>query len=256
MIDYFIISHRQIAPKHTFSYQKILVGENPDTGIDDAIICNSLNINIEKYPYLCSYTGWYAILKNQLYHNNIVSLLEYDIVLSPNFDLSNRHMVEQQSCNRYIIAYSKTLTDHYVFYKSTPWLEISLKKIHNIDLKQFVLSHKYQYPFWPNTTNITMPIEILEAFIDWFHPMTKVFNHDPLGSYVHERALFVFCAIHHINIKYPEHSILQHLQLASHKSIDIYGKFLSSKNSIQLKDSMKPEYDLLYNVALESCINS
>ena len=54
----------------------------------------------------------------------------------------------------------------------------------------------------------------------------------------------------------PQYSpnTLDHQQASSHKIIDFYGSFLASKNSIELKESMLPEYDNLYNDLLRSCL--
>ena len=47
---------------------------------------------------------------------------------------------------------------------------------------------------------------------------------------------------------------MNHNQAVSHKIMDFYGSFLASKNSIELKKSMIPEYDKLYNNLLRSCL--
>jgi hypothetical protein len=258
MIDYFIIAHNELLVPNLqntdiVDYQILLVGNKIQHSIDkNTIICKNLPSNIERYPNLCSYTGWYSAIKNKLYSQNIVSLLEYDIELAHNFNSVNINIAQQQK-NNYIISYSNTLVNHYVFYKSTPWLEISLKKIHNIDLNHFVLSNKDQYPFWPTTTNTTMPTEVLRAFIDWFHPMAEIFCHDPLGAYVHERAFFIFCVLNKVDIIYPSIKTLSHQQLRSHQQQDIYGQVLDKYKSLYLESCMVSDYDSTYDKALQRC---
>jgi len=249
-IDYFIITHKILKTNYIFSNTKLLVGQNTDIKNSQYIICKNLPNNIENYPYLCSYTAWYALANNLLSSSKNVSLLEYDIETDEQFSLYNLEVCKKQTNHNYIISYSKTLTNHYVFYKSTPWLEISLKKIHGIDLRYFVLLYKDLYPFWPTTTNVTMPIEILMSFIDWFEPMTKIFRHHPLGAYVHERAFFVFCALNKISILYAPNNLLVHKQECSHQTKDIYGTILNKYNSLYLTNNMITEYDMLYNKEL------
>ena len=258
MIDYFIITHNQLLVPNLqntniVDYQILLVGNETQysTG-KNTIICKNLPSNIEQYPNLCSYTGWYSVVKNKTYSQNIVSLLEYDIELANNFNSVNTNIAQKQKQD-YIISYSNTLVNHYVFYKSTPWLEISLKKVHNIDLDQFVLSYKDQYPFWPTTTNTTMPVEVLRAFIDWFHPMAEIFCHDPLGAYVHERAFFIFCVLNKVDIIYPSIKALSHKQLRSHQQQDIYGQVLDKHKSLCLESYMMSDYDNIYNKAFQRC---
>lgn len=251
-LDYFIVCHDQeiINKKKSSNHRWLFVG-NRDTGSltdNSIIICKNLEKNIEHHPYLCSFTAWYAVAKNNLSKSNNITLIEYDTTIK-----SNNSFHYQLNHDNQIICYSITLFDHYVFYKSTPWLEISLKQIYGIDLYQFIQDYKTQYQFWPTTTNITLSKNTLNRFVDWFLPMTEIFRHDPLGAYVHERAFFVFCVLNKIEPQYSPNT-LDHQQASSHKIIDFYGSFLASKNSIELKESMLPEYDNLYNDLLRSCL--
>jgi hypothetical protein len=267
-IDYFIICHNQeiiidqlsknIAQKLP-NCKFLLVGDGATDQIkqydSQVIICRDLSDNLEEHPYLCSFTAWYAVVKNGLYQNNNICLLEYDIELDGKFHQTNTSLINKYNNNNYIIAYNKTLIDHYVFYKSTPWLDISLKKIHNINLKTFVSNTKKQYRFWPTSTNITLSTHVLKSFIDWFNPMTKLFCQDPLGSYVQERAFFIYCVLHNIDIFYSN-NVLTHHQVCSHKSQDIYGTFLGQREKTILEEKDKEEYHILYDNEMFRCLNS
>lgn len=255
-LSYFVIGHKFPIDNHPFHHTKLLVGNRQRSKIHDHIICKNLKNNIEKYPYLCSYTGWYAVAMNSLHDTNNICLLEHDIETNDLFNQYNTDVCQKQSSDNYVIGYSKTLTDHYVFHKSTPWLEISLKKIYNIDLMDFVSKHKDSHVFWPTTTNITMPVNILELFIKWFNPMTKIFRNHKLGAYVHERAFFIFCVLHNIDIVYAPNNLLIHKQMGSHKIEDIYGQVLRKYNTYYLTDSMVPEYDKLYAKEFSQCNQS
>jgi hypothetical protein len=255
-IDYFIVCHdqeiilRQICDKvfnKLSDYRFLFVGSGPINQINsETIICRHLPYNIEEYPYLCSFTAWYSVAKNNIANSNNISFIEYDTDIISKPILSNDLIENQINC------YSITLFNHRVFYKSTPWLDIALKKVYNIDLQQFIDTHKPRYKFWPTTTNITLSKQILNEFVDWFLPMTELFKHDPCGAYVHERAFFIFCILNQLNIKYIP-NILEHKQLASHGISDFYGSFLHSKNSLQLHDHMLKEYDQLYDSLDRRC---
>ena len=249
MIDYFIIGHnpKLYIDKPNFTYRFLQVGVDAHDNAQ-TIICHKLPNNIEQYPYLCSFTGWYAIANNNLYDQNNVCLLEYDTITHSNMHSSNKKILAENKANT-IIAYSHTITNHYVFSKSTPWLEIALKKIYNIELQSFIDRYHLKFPVWPTTTNITLSTDILKHFVDWFKPMTDLFKSHPLGAYVHERAFFVFCVLHNINIIFTT-NLVQHQQKRSHNIDDIYGSFLRSKNTNYLYNNMKDEYDVLYNHTL------
>jgi hypothetical protein len=45
--------------------------------MSNVIVCRNLPINIEEYPYLTSFSGWYAIWKNKLYDADYLNLFEY-----------------------------------------------------------------------------------------------------------------------------------------------------------------------------------
>lgn len=259
MINYFILSHDiTLCKKYQHlidSLKYLIVGANNTININNNyIICNQLKNHIEQYPFLCSYTGWYAVAKNNLFNSHVVSLLEYDTIISHLFETYNKNICSQQLNNNYIIAYNKTLTNHYVFYKSTPWLEIALKRVYDIDLVDFVRSYSKSYPLWPTTTNITMPVEVLIGFIEWFHPMARIFKQHPLGAYVHERALFIYCVLNNIKIIYAPSHLLTHQQAQSHKINDVYGSFLATKDTHILDNSMLEEYDKVYTKSLHDCL--
>ena len=260
-IDYFIVCHDQnIILKQisdgTFNslcnYRFLFVGNEPVDRLDQydsqIIVCRNLDYNIEEYPCLCSFTAWYAVVKNQICKTDHMVLLEYDTLIKSNLHTNNIQ-------NNEVITYSRTLLNHYVFYKSTPWLEISLKEVYNIDLATFIQTHKNLYKYWPTTTNVGLSRNILDSFVDWFLPMADIFKDYPLGSYVHERAFFVFCVLNNIKITFQD-SVLSHNQLRSHKSNDIYGQFLETKNTTIFHHSMIPEYDRLYSLHFEQCLKN
>lgn len=223
-ITYYIISHNikfinqyqqqinRFKNKPNINY--VLTGSNKRKYTNDIITLNKHKDNIEQYPKLCSYTAWYGISKNKLCSTSKICLLEYDTLLySDFFNLNN------SASNNFngVISYSYRRFDDPIFYNETPYLESSLKKIYNIDLKNFIDTHKNEYYIWPTSTNTTLSIDILNEFIKWFHPMTKMFRKYSLGSYVHERAFFVFCILNNIPIKYLNNHIM-HSELRSHKN--------------------------------------
>jgi len=254
MIDYFVIGHDISKYESTDSCHStfIEIGTKRSQHNQNTIRCIDLPHNIEQYRYLCAFTGWYAIAKNFLYNNKYVCLLEYDTKVLANLHQSN---IKALTTNpKAVIAYSYTQMDHYVFTKSTPWLEISLKKIYNLDLQQFVSDYRRQFPFWPTTTNLTIGTDVLEQFIRWFEPMCELFRHYELGAYVQERAFFVFCVIHNIPITYCLNTVY-HQQQKSHGITDIYGLVLKQYNAHGLKDNMKPIYDQIYNQELDKAMH-
>ena len=258
-IDYYIVCHnllskgmKLILPNVRF----LLVGNQDSSHTTDIVVCRQLDSNLEKYPYLCSFTAWYALAKNNISKKEALCLLEYDVDLSDQFYTYHENTIANHINNQTVIAYSYTLTDHYVFYKSTPWLEIALSETYHINLNEFVQDIKNQHPVWPTTTNMCMTKQTLERFVEWFLPMTHIFREDRLGSYVHERAFFVFCILNNIEIKYVKNPVLSHHQQKSHQNLDIYGKVLDMYKTTVLTQDMISDYDKIYEEAYQiSLIN-
>ena len=80
----------------------VFVGNNEIEKIknlDNVIICRDLPYNLENYPKLTSFTGWYALWKNNLIKSNFINLFEYDVNLNDdiedhiNFNFSLGHNV-------------------------------------------------------------------------------------------------------------------------------------------------------------------
>lgn len=258
-MDYFIVGHLlEFIKPELPNCKYLLVGNNvtSDKFLNNDIVCNRLTYHLESFPSLCAFTGWYAIAKNNLNNNELVTVLEYDTVVSAKFHSQLNGFIQHLNINNnYIIAYNKTITNHYVFTKSTPWLEISLQHIYDINLKLFVSKYSKNFPVWPTSTNITMPFDVLCQFVNWFEPMTKLFRDDPLGAYVHERAFFIFCILYDIKIIYLD-NLLHHNQKCSHNIKDIYGTMLSKHNTTILQEHMKPEYDMMYDKAVRVALQS
>jgi len=254
-LNYFIVCHdqniinKQIKNNQFIklnNYKYLFVGNKNIDKLNNQVVCRDLEHNIENYNSLCSFTAWYAVSKNNISDSKKICFIEYDTNIISEPVLND---LEENEIN----CYSITLFDHYVFYKSTPWLEIALKKIYNINLHDFVKHYSDRYKFWPTTTNIALTKDILDKFVDWFLPMTEIFKHDSLGAYVHERAFFIFCILHNIKMRYSANTF-DHQQASSHKINDFYGSFLSNKNSTELTELMIPEYDELYDRLLKNCL--
>lgn len=257
IIDYFIIGHNTEVLSDSMNWplpntNLLLVG-NSHNQEKNCIVSKFLDNNIEDSYNLCSYTGWHSIAKNRLGDHNYICLLEYDIKLNNNFHKYTHTTITNTSHKNFVIAYSSTTFDHYVFYKSTPWLEIFLSHIYQIDIMQFVEDHRHKYKIWPTTTNLTLPRHILNNFIDWFSPFVCLSRNHPLSAYVHERAFFIYCILHNIDIIYLP-NILQHKQLQSHKINDIYGQFMTNKKADFFSNDMIEEYDAVYLDQYNRCM--
>lgn len=258
MIDYFIVCHDQKTIlkdiedkkyKNLPNFKFLFVGNSDYSlieNIENVLILILQKENIEKYKRLCSYTAWNASHKNNLSKNKYSCLLEYDSKISEDFHHININNIKEHDPD--FCYYLRTNTKFPVFYKSTPYLEFSLKKIYNIEIKKFLRNCSKT---WPTSTNILLKNSVLGQFVDWFDPATEIFRERSLGSYVHERAFFVFSEVHKLKSCFIP-NVLRHDQNCSHGSDDVYGMFLKKHNRKDLPKDLYKEYMIYYNNILKA----
>lgn len=199
-------------------YRYLFVGNGSINLIEKhpkVIICRNLKENIEEYKYLVSFTAWYALAKNNLIRTKYVSVLEYDIHLSPDFYEKNLGALQRTNG---IIGYVVYPLLGPLYFAATPWLQSSLMQVYNINVEQVIKEYVQttQKNAWTSTTNHSMPASIFLEFVDWFMPLTESFKNESLGAHVHERSLKVFTIIKEYKNCYIP-SVLIHTQEKSHK---------------------------------------
>ena len=106
-VDTFIFVHDQeiildFISKNKFNdfknFKWVFLGDKPYDKIqklDNLIIVRNLEHNIEQYPKLTSFTGWYALHKNNLITSDYVNFFEYDINYVPEFVDINKEMIKR-----------------------------------------------------------------------------------------------------------------------------------------------------------------
>ncbi len=183
-------------------------------GLSNVIVARELPDNIESSPNLLSFTGWYAVAKNGLTRKPWLTLLEYDVTLAPEFLPKT---LEALRANRCILGYVPFPLSHPMYLHATPWLIPALQETHGLDLPKLLRAHLEAggVDQWAATSNASLATSELTKFVDWFLPLSRVFQHDPLGAHVHERALPAYCFTMGLqNLVLP--GVLQHRQARSH----------------------------------------
>jgi len=204
--------------QHIPNYRYLFVGNGTTEKIKNnkkIIICRDLENNIEEYKTLVSFTAWYALVKNNLIQSKFVSLLEYDIDLSPDFFQKNLSVMEKYNG---IIGYVVFPILHPIYFEATPWLEFSLREVFKIELRSLLVDYVKNTGLnsWCSTSNCTLSKETLINFVEWFIPLTEMFKTDPLGAHVHERSIKVFAILNGIKT-FAIKNVLTHWQKKSHK---------------------------------------
>ena len=181
---------------------------------DDVIIARDLPDNIEDSPRLLSFTGWYAVAKNDLATSKHVVMVEYDITAFDGFTARTSAALAETHC---IAGYIPFQLSHPMYLHATQWFPASLSTIYGIDVPTLIRDHLSEggADLWTSTTNAALRTEDLGSFVDWFMPLATVFLHDPVGAHVHERTVPIFCLLNQIANTYVP-GVLEHTQARSH----------------------------------------
>jgi len=195
----------------------VFLGYGPINNIIDnplVIIARNLEHNIENYPKLTSYTGWYALWKNKLYDGDYLNLFEYDVNLTEsfyNFNLSDK--------TKSIYGYIEYMVHMSAIFFVSKWsdkLIYTIKKNYNIDLIEFI-SKIPQGTKCSATSNHTMKKNIFEEYMTWVNPLVDDIKESPMSGHQIERSIIAFYLLKNIDYKI-ESNMLTHYNLDSHNT--------------------------------------
>jgi hypothetical protein len=187
--------------------------------LTNVIISRDLPINIEEYPKLTSFTGWYSIWKNKLYDSDYINLFEYDINIVDNFNEIIKNTILDDID---VIGYIPLNVHHYNFIKHKPWcidLLNSINRIYKTNVDLFV-------DFLPVdkvcsvTSNHTFSVKSFESYMNWVAPMVDDIKNSKLSGHQIERSISLFYLLNNKKYKIlPD--VLDHFQFDSHQTQNI-----------------------------------
>ena len=186
--------------------------------LNNIIVARDLKYNIEHYPNLTSFTGWYALCKNNLITTDYVNLFEYDINYSNNFVDKNQQLIESTIDAAGYLSLSVD-NPYYLHPMFTEPFVSELKKRENIDIYQIVKNLKSKNPNlqWPVTSNSTWKKETLFNYVKWFSEYIDIVGPTSCAGHIAERSISFFYFINKVNAKLSL-NLIEHLQLNSHKT--------------------------------------
>src|SRR3989344_4971271 len=206
--------------RHVKKYRYIFVGQEDVSeikNIKNVIVARNYKDNIEKYKYFADYTGWYALVKNDLLASSYVASLQYDTSLAENFE--KKTVAYSQQYPGHVIGYiPSSMSDGYFLYPEC-WepLRQSILNVYGLDI--YPLIQKYVSEStdfrWQTSLCVAMPSSILQQFVFLFEPLFEEMKDFTGAGHAFERAIKIFCIIHGIPSEYLE-GIAQHFQLNSH----------------------------------------
>jgi len=180
--------------------------------LSNLIIVNQLENNIEEYPKFTSFTGWYALCKNDLIKSEFVNLFEYDVIVNRNISMKEFDFSETQFIGYFPMSVSDPVFIDMEKY-SSPLIN-SIKNKTNIDVINIINSLPKNYS-WSSSSNSTWNVDVLKNYITWFESYIDDIKDDKYCGHMFERSISFY---HFINeIKYHlTIGFMEHLQINSH----------------------------------------
>lgn len=195
----------------------IMVGDGDFSSIaqeENVIIARDLPDNIEDKKFLCSFTGWYALVKNGfITDDDFFGLFEYDIHVVKRF---SQH-VDARKSSRDVIGFIAWKVDRLGYFpRITDIVRRVLKDKYDIDFDAFVQDEiAAGHRLWCPSTNVVASGLFFRSFVEWFIPLIDFFDGKPESAYVHERAMRVFSALNGYDTVCLI-GMLKHIQKKSH----------------------------------------
>jgi hypothetical protein len=204
------------------NYVYLFLG-NRDTNLIDnnpkVIIANKFEDNLEDYPYLTAFTGWYLIWKNNLIKTKYITLLEYDTILNDNFEqIISKFIYDDNE----MVGYVPVSVNNYHYIDNSDWVSelfscIKTTYNQNIENTLRVFIKKHPNTYWSSTSNTTFRIDIFNEFMEWFTPLIPQLKHSKTSGHAFERSVSFFYITKNKKMLLTN-GLLKHVQMDSHKT--------------------------------------
>jgi hypothetical protein len=212
------IKHNKFS--HLSNLKYVFVGSGTTDKIEtleNVVIAKNLDDNIEQYPKLTSYTGWYAIWKNNLIDSDYIHLFEYDVNVSS--QLENLITKKLSFHKTEIFGYITLNVHHFNYLGHSPWsqnLVESISKNYQTNIIDLVIS----LPSDTNcsmTSNHTFSKDGFEKYMTWVNPLIEDIKKSPLSGHEVERSISCFYILNNISNEIIP-NVLEHFQFDSHET--------------------------------------
>ncbi len=183
------------------------------------IIARDLKNNIEDEKALYDYTGWYALIKNDLIKGKYVVIVQYDCFLKENFEKVIKQTLKDFP-DRFIGFQPNQEYCNFLFPEEfSIALREAAKEVYNLDVKKIAAdAYNSGDTTWSGGGTFACSKKWLEDYINWIEPMKSIMLKDKMVAHSIERAIKIFNIINNIKEVYlPD--ILEHIFNCSHDQI-------------------------------------
>lgn len=204
------------------NYTYVFLGDKDTSLLKDnskVIIAKNLEYNLENYPKLTAFTGWYALYKNNIIKpNNEILLLEYDIDIVDNFE---DVIIKSPNLSSKIIGFIGANPRGYDFINNPKYINSisnAIKKIYDIDIVGFTKEIiKTKNIKWMCSNNVLFKYDTFISYMEWFEPLINEIKEDVYSGHNQERCTTLYALFNDIEFNI-EKGILKHYFLDSQKT--------------------------------------
>jgi hypothetical protein len=199
-------------------YKYVFVGTGDIYKIENkpnVIVARNQVDNIEQFKKLVTFTGWYALAKNNLFdaEYEYSLLIEYDVILSVKFnEIVTNILKSSKQCD--IFSFISVPKD-FLFYEYTHQI-MSQEETSAFKVKREQYISTGGKSEWMGSSNSLWRTDLVPKFVEWFEIFKDQFSADGIGHTV-ERALTIFCISRGIQYQFIG-NVLSHLYLDSHET--------------------------------------
>ncbi len=195
MIDSFDSATLEVLKKE--DYQWVCLGDDAFKDSPNSLICKNQKLNIEEYKSLLTFTGFYALVENNLLGDGLYRILEYDFNFM-NFD-ANLEIEELKSYD--VLAYMNHQNCFYDCFSENFVLKDFMREKGIADINVNV---------WFSFGFLTTRAEIIKSFYHWIKDFVIENKHRRAISHVIERIFYLYCVTHGVKFLQKNGVMMHH----------------------------------------------
>ena len=172
------------------------------------IIARSLRDHIESNAKLLTFTGWFAIARNNLFSSyEHICIIEYDLILNDSFIGDLTEILTES--NPDVVSFENPISEFFL-------QDVKLEVIQDFLINKEIDKGITDGMIWHTSTNHCIRRSILCDFVDWYIPDCFMLSRSDYKnlSWYHERLFAVYLKYKNIDTTVLEGPI--HQQLQSH----------------------------------------
>jgi len=185
--------------------------------LENIIIARNFDDNLEKYPKLTSYSGWYILWKYDLVKTDYVNLFEYDLNYVKNINTIIKSIIQD---DKDFIGYFPMSVDDPAYIKMDKYSKDIINAVlekENINIIDVINSYKLKNNNlqWSSSSNSTWKKEKFYDFTEHLSQYVEDIIKSDYCGHMHERFISFYYFIKNLKVL-NTNNLMTHFQLNTH----------------------------------------